>query len=91
MDHMLHMLTVRQRQCDLDIKNLILEFNKNRKISRRVQQVSESIRNSQTNSANSPSLGHYRKASGGFIDKLNPKDLDAIIAEITLMHSRVTG
>ncbi|KAL9925550.1 conserved oligomeric Golgi complex subunit 4 isoform 2-T2 [Glossina fuscipes fuscipes] len=86
--HMLHMLTVLQRQCDLDIKNLILEFNKNRKISLRVQQVNESIRNSQTNSANSPSLGHYRKASGGSIDKLNPKDLDAIIAEITLMHSR---
>uniref|UniRef100_A0A1B0A942 Cog4 domain-containing protein n=1 Tax=Glossina pallidipes TaxID=7398 RepID=A0A1B0A942_GLOPL len=38
--------------------------------------------------ANSPSLGHYRKASGGSTDKLNPKDLDAIIAETTLMHSR---
>uniref|UniRef100_A0A1B0G4A3 COG4 transport protein middle alpha-helical bundle domain-containing protein n=1 Tax=Glossina morsitans morsitans TaxID=37546 RepID=A0A1B0G4A3_GLOMM len=66
----------------------ILEFNKNRKISLHVQQVKQSIRNSQTNSANSPSLGHYRKDSGGSIDKLNPKDLDAIIAEIILMHSR---
>lgn len=32
-------------------------------------------------------MGHYRKPSGS-MDKLNPRDVDALIGEITIMHAR---
>lgn len=85
------MVTILQRECDLEVKNLLLEFNKNRQIQYRMKQVNESAqRQSGAGNANSiQSLGHYRKPSGGSIDKLNPKDIDSIIAEITVMHSRI--
>lgn len=88
--YLLDMLQVLQRQCDIDVKNLLLEFNKNRKIVLRIQQVNEgcSRNSSNNNSSSAVALGHYRKASGGSIDKLNPKDIDAIIVEITVIHSR---
>lgn len=85
------MVTILQRECDLEVKNLLLEFNKNRQIQYRIKQVNEAAqRQSGAGNANSiQSLGHYRKPSGGSIDKLNPKDIDSIIAEITVMHSRI--
>lgn len=86
------MVTILQRECDLEVKNLLLEFNKNRQIQYRIKQVNDSAQRPNSSSmANSSiqSLGHYRKPSGGSIDKLNPKDIDAIIAEITVMHSRI--
>lgn len=89
--YLLDMLQVLQRQCDADVKNLLLEFNKNRKIALRVQQVNEGYARNSSNanaSGSAVTLGHYRKPSGGSIDKLNPKDIDSIIAEITVMHSR---
>ncbi|XP_037814448.1 conserved oligomeric Golgi complex subunit 4 [Lucilia sericata] len=87
--YLLDMLQVLQRQCDTDVKSLLLEFNKNRKIGLRTQQVKEGCsRSTNTNTTSAVTLGHYRKPSGGSIDKLNPKDIDAIIAEITVMHSR---
>ncbi|XP_023298963.2 conserved oligomeric Golgi complex subunit 4 [Lucilia cuprina] len=87
--YLLDMLQVLQYQCDTDVKSLLLEFNKNRKIGLRTQQVKEGYsRSTNTNTTSAVTLGHYRKPSGGSIDKLNPKDIDAIIAEITVMHSR---
>ncbi|XP_060645090.1 conserved oligomeric Golgi complex subunit 4 [Drosophila nasuta] len=89
---LLNMITILQKECDIEVKNLLLEFNKNRQIQYRIRQVNESAlrQNSATSAGNSiPSLGHYRKPSGGSIDKLNPKDIDSIIAEITVMHSRI--
>lgn len=88
--HMLDMLKVLQSQCDMDVKNLLLEFNKNRQIALKSQQVSEGFSRNLTSSASSSvvTLGHYRNSSGGSFDKLNPKDIDSIIAEITIMHSR---
>lgn len=86
------MMIILQRECDLEVKNLLLEFNKNRQIQYRIKQVNDSSQRPNSSSmANSTmqSLGHYRKPSGGSIDKLNPKDIDAIIAEITVMHSRI--
>lgn len=85
------MVTILQRECDLEVKNLLLEFNKNRQIQYRIKQVNEAAqRQNGAGNANSiQSLGHYRKPSGGSIDKLNPKDIDSIIAEITVMHSRI--
>ncbi|ALC39286.1 CG7456 [Drosophila busckii] len=90
---LLDMVTILQRECDLEVKNLLLEFNKHRQIQYRIKQVNESAQRSSgagsNNSSSMQSLGHYRKPSGGSIDKLNPKDIDAIIAEITVMHSRI--
>jgi len=86
------MITILQKECDIEVKNLLLEFNKNRQIQYRIRQVNESAlrQNGASVASNSiPSLGHYRKPSGGSIDKLNPKDIDSIIAEITVMHSRI--
>ncbi|KAH8306683.1 hypothetical protein KR044_006526 [Drosophila immigrans] len=89
---LLDMVTILQKECDIEVKNLLLEFNKNRQIQYRIRQVNESaLRQNSASAAGSsiPSLGHYRKPSGGSIDKLNPKDIDSIIAEITVMHSRI--
>lgn len=88
--YLLDMLEVMQNYCDIEVKNLLLEFNKYRKIELRVQQINaaHSRGSSNTNSNSSVNLGHYRISSGGSIDKLNPKDIDTIIAEITVMHSR---
>ncbi|XP_058986424.1 conserved oligomeric Golgi complex subunit 4 isoform X2 [Musca domestica] len=87
--YLLDMLTILQRQCDVDVKNLINEFVKNRQIDRRKKLVNEIFsRNSNSCSATS-NLGHYRMNSGGAIEKLSPKDIDATIVEITIMHSRV--
>ncbi|SPP81705.1 conserved oligomeric Golgi complex subunit 4 [Drosophila guanche] len=89
---LIDMIAILQEECDAEAKNLLLEFNKNRQIVYRSKQVYECTQRSSngTTSSNSiPSLGHYRKPSGGSIDKLNPKEIDAIIAEITVMHSRV--
>ncbi|XP_030374050.1 conserved oligomeric Golgi complex subunit 4 [Scaptodrosophila lebanonensis] len=90
--YLLDMIKILQRECDLEVKNLLLEFNKNRQIQYRIQQIKESTQRSSGSgsaSSNIQSLGHYRKPSGGSVDKLNPKEIDAIIAEITVMHSRV--
>lgn len=88
--YLVEMLNVLQRQCDSDVKNLLISYNLNRKIALRKQQIKDaSQRSTNTNSTGSSGLGHYRKASGGSIDKLNPKDIDALIVEITVMHSRV--
>ncbi|XP_062545749.1 conserved oligomeric Golgi complex subunit 4 [Armigeres subalbatus] len=74
-----------QRECDDEVVKLVLEFNKTRQIGRRVAQINDFIKNS----GNQATVGHYRKASGGgSVDKLNAKDIDALIGEITIIHSR---
>lgn len=85
--YLMAMIEILQKECDSEVKNLVVEFNKNRQISRKITQINESQRAS--SGVNSQVAGHYRKPSGsGSIDKLNPKDIDAIIVEITVMHSR---
>ncbi|XP_068150689.1 conserved oligomeric Golgi complex subunit 4 [Drosophila tropicalis] len=89
---LIDMVTILQRECDAEVRNLLLEFNKNRQIQYRIKQVNESAQRSSNTGVGTTSiqsLGHYRKPSGGSMDKLNPKEIDAIIAEITVMHSRV--
>ncbi|KAM7353007.1 conserved oligomeric Golgi complex subunit 4 isoform 2-T2 [Cochliomyia hominivorax] len=87
--YLLDMLQVLQKQCDMDVKNLLLEYKKNRKIDLRVQQVNEGCaRSCNIDTASATALGHYRKSPGGFLDKLNPKDIDSILVEITVIHSR---
>nr|XP_017099288.2 conserved oligomeric Golgi complex subunit 4 [Drosophila bipectinata] len=87
------MVAILQHECDAEVKNLLMEFNKNRQIQYRSKQVNESTQRSTASggvgSNSIQALGHYRKPSGGSVDKLNPKEIDAIIAEITVMHARV--
>lgn len=83
--HLLKMVKILQVECDVETRNLVLEFNKQRQIQRKVSKINDYMK-SQTGSA-SMTLGHLRKASGS-MDKLQSKDLDALIAEITIMHSR---
>jgi conserved oligomeric Golgi complex subunit 4 len=83
--HLLKMVKILQIECDVETRNLVLEFNKQRQIQRKVNQINDYIKNQTGNS--SSALGHLRKASGS-MDKLQSKDLDTLIAEITIMHSR---
>lgn len=83
---LLDLVTVLQRECDQEMRNLLQEFNLNRHINRRISKINEYIKNS---GQQARGLGHYRNVSGGgSIDKLNPKDIDMLIGEITIMHSR---
>jgi conserved oligomeric Golgi complex subunit 4 len=83
--HLIKMAKLLQLECDDEARKLVQEFNKQRLVNRKVNQINDFMK-SQTNPASS-SLGHLRKASGS-IDKLNAKDIDSLIAEITIMHSR---
>ncbi|XP_058057832.1 conserved oligomeric Golgi complex subunit 4 [Anopheles bellator] len=77
---------VLQRECDDEVTKCVQEFNRNRQTGRRIAQINDYIKGA----GNSSAMGHYRKASGGggSMDKLNAKDIDSLIGEITIMHSR---
>lgn len=83
--HLLKMVKLLQVECDDESRKLVQEFNKNRLVNRKVNQIHDFMKG-QAN-ASSGTLGHLRKASGS-MDKLNAKDMDALIAEVTIMHSR---
>lgn len=91
---LIQMFVILQNECDLEVKELIKEFQRNRFIEKRIGKINDYIKSSnQTNASSSASstMGHFRKSSGGggsSMDKLNPKDIDALIGEITVMHSR---
>ncbi|XP_004523419.1 conserved oligomeric Golgi complex subunit 4 [Ceratitis capitata] len=74
-----------QNECDSEVKNVVLEFNKNRRINDLIQQIKEYNR---ATGGNMPSLSQYQKQSVN-ADKPQPKDIDPIIVELTIMHSRV--
>lgn len=92
------MVVALQHECDDEIKKLLNEFQKNRHIHHRISQINEQLKagggggggSQMSSSAGSSgsSMGHFRKPSGGSVDKLNPKDIDNLIGEITVMHSR---
>uniref|UniRef100_A0A182U1B3 Conserved oligomeric Golgi complex subunit 4 n=1 Tax=Anopheles melas TaxID=34690 RepID=A0A182U1B3_9DIPT len=76
-----------QRECDDEVTKCVQEFSRNRQTGRRIAQINDYIKNAGGGST----MGHYRKPSGGgggSIDKLNAKDIDSLIGEITIMHSR---
>lgn len=83
--HLLKMVKLLQFECDDEARKLVQEFNKQRFIHRKVNQINDYMK-SQTN-APSGTLGHLRKASGS-ADKPNAKEIDTLIAEVTIMHSR---
>lgn len=78
------LFAILQKECDREVKKLVAEFHKMRQINRRMQQISDS----QKSSGQGLSSGHFRKPSGGSVDKLNPKDIDGLLGEITIMHAR---
>uniref|UniRef100_A0A2M4APT9 Conserved oligomeric Golgi complex subunit 4 n=1 Tax=Anopheles triannulatus TaxID=58253 RepID=A0A2M4APT9_9DIPT len=78
-----------QRECDDEMTKCVQEFNRNRQTSRRIAQINDYIKGA--GAGGSSAVGHFRKASGGgggSMDKLNAKDIDSLIGEITIMHSR---
>lgn len=81
--HLLKMVKLLQFECDDEARKLVQEFNKQRHIHRKVNQINDYMKST----ASSSTLGHLRKTSGS-TDKLNAKDMDALIAEVTIMHSR---
>jgi len=62
-----------------------MDFRKIRQIDRKTQQINDYIKKA---GSTTNTYSHYRKPSGSSVDKLNPKDIDMLIGEITLMHSR---
>ncbi|XP_055381969.1 conserved oligomeric Golgi complex subunit 4 [Condylostylus longicornis] len=84
--YLFEMFLILQNECDKEVKNLLLEFNKHRQIAKKVGQINEYLKSGSSGSQNS---GHYRHSSGGgSVDKISPKDVDALAIEITIMHSR---
>lgn len=84
--YLLDMARILQVECDQEVRVCVLEFNKNRQIQRKITQINDYIKNG--NSSSGARKTHYRNLSGSSIDKLNPKDIDALIGEICLIHSR---
>lgn len=81
--YLISLFEILQSECDREVKKLMAEFTKTRQIQRRKQQIIEIQK-----STGQPSLGHFRKPSGGSIEKLNPKEIDGLLSEITVMHAR---
>lgn len=81
--YLIDLFRILQRECDKEVKKTIAEFHKNRQIQRHMQKI-----NDYQKSSGQQSLGHFRNPSGSSIDKLNPKDIDGLLVEITIMHAR---
>ncbi|KAK0076738.1 hypothetical protein PV325_004942 [Microctonus aethiopoides] len=62
-------ISILQKECDRQIKRIILEFMKNRNISKKLQIIND----------------YARKQTA---DKTDPKTLDLLLEELTLMHTR---
>lgn len=81
--YLIDLFRILQRECDSEVKKTIAEFHKNRHIQRQMQKI-----NDYQKSSGQQGMGHFRKPSGGSVDKLNPKDIDGLLVEITIMHAR---
>lgn len=72
---LLSAILVLQKECDVQMKRVLLEWTKTRQINKKIQVINDLNRMSST-------------SSFGKLDKIDPKDLDKLIGEITLMHFR---
>ncbi|XP_022912920.1 conserved oligomeric Golgi complex subunit 4 [Onthophagus taurus] len=72
---LLSAVKILQKECDKQTKRIVGEFLKNRNVNKRISQITEISRMSSSSS--------FSK-----LEKIDPKDLDILIAEITIMHSR---
>lgn len=90
--YLLNMAKILQLECDQEVRQCVLEFTKNRQIQRRVAQINEYLKsggNSSSTGGGVARKSHHRNASSGSsMEKLNPKEIDALINEVTLLHSR---
>lgn len=68
-------IMVLQKECDVQTKRILLEWTKMRQINKKIQVINDISRMSSSSS--------FSK-----IEKIDPKDLDILIGEITLMHFR---
>ncbi|XP_066260041.1 conserved oligomeric Golgi complex subunit 4 [Euwallacea similis] len=68
-------VNILQKECDKQIKRIVFEWSKARQIQKKTQQISELSRMTSSASFNK-------------LEKIDPKDLDILIGEITLMHFR---
>ncbi|KAJ8938483.1 hypothetical protein NQ318_007119 [Aromia moschata] len=68
-------VTILQKECDVQTKRVIMEWNKTRQINKKIQTITDLSRMSLSSS--------FSK-----LEKIDPKDLDILIGEITLMHFR---
>nr|CAI5840793.1 unnamed protein product [Callosobruchus analis] len=72
---LLSAIIVLQKECDVQMKRVYADWAKVRQINKKIQVVNEILR-----------MGS--SSSFGKIEKIDPKDLDILIGEITLMHYR---
>ncbi|XP_060518006.1 conserved oligomeric Golgi complex subunit 4 [Cylas formicarius] len=72
---MLPTVDILQKECDKQVKRLLSEWMKARKLKEKLQVITDLSRMNPT-------------ASFGKLEKIDPKDLDILIGETTLMHFR---
>lgn len=68
-------IKILQKECDRQCKRIYAEFVKHRQVNKKINQISEIQRMSASTSFNK-------------IEKIDPKELDTLISEITVMHAR---
>lgn len=73
--HLLSAISILQKECDIQTKRILLEFNKIRQVDKKVSQIME--------------LQRMTTSSFSKLDKIDPKDIDILIGEIAIMHSRM--
>lgn len=73
---LLSAISILQRECDIQTRTVLLEWTKARNIQKKIQLINDLSRMSSSSSFNK-------------LEKIDPKDLDILIGEITLMHFRI--
>lgn len=73
--HLLSAISILQKECDVQTKRILLEFNKIRQVDKKISQITE--------------LQRMTTSSFSKLDKIDPKDLDTLVGEIAIMHSRM--
>lgn len=73
--HLLSAVRILQKECDRQSRFILLEFNKIRQINKKLNVISELSKMSTS-------------SSFGKIERIDPKELDVLIGELTIMHSR---
>jgi uncharacterized protein YoxC len=68
-------INILQKECDIQMKRVLTEWTRARQINKKIQLITELSRMSSS-------------SSFGKLEKTDPKDLDILIGEITLMHFR---
>lgn len=72
---LLSAIVVLQKECDVQMKRILQEWTRSRQINKKIQIIKDLSRMSSNSS--------FSK-----LEKIDPKDLDILIGEITLMHFR---